>query len=97
MLPQSLYTKCKKSLGYIKNDQSDELNQCLENLPYKLRVELTLHIYEQRYKNITFFYGKTPSFISWMCTLLKPMSFDEHQKIYFEGEEVQDISFLIKG
>ena len=56
-----------------------------------------MYIHESRYKKIQFLNGKTRSFISWICPLLKPYSFVQKQYVYQEGDDVSSIYFLIKG
>ena len=56
-----------------------------------------MYIHEGRYKKIQFLKGKTKSFISWICPLLKPQGFEQNQYIYMEGDDVNKIYFLIKG
>ena len=56
-----------------------------------------MYIHESRYKKIQFLNGKTKSFISWICPLLKPTTFEQNQFIYMEGDDVNNIYFLIKG
>ena len=56
-----------------------------------------MYIHESRYKKIQFLNGKTRSFISWICPLLKPLGFVERQYVYQEGDDVSSIYFLIKG
>lgn len=56
-----------------------------------------MYIHESRYKRINFLKCKTKSFISWICPLLKPLTFEENQYIYMEGDDVHNIYFLIRG
>ena len=96
-LPLDLYIKIKKTMGYeIKKDIHD-LNRFVDELPHKLKIEVSLYIYEQRYSRIKFFKERTASFISWMCPLLKPQYFGTNQYIFYEGDEVKDIQFMIVG
>ena len=37
------------------------------------------------------------SFISWMCPLLKPQFFEINEFVYYEGDEINEIHFLIEG
>ena len=56
-----------------------------------------MYIHESRYKKIRFLKGKTKSFISWICPLMKPNVFEQNQYIYMEGDDINNIYFLIKG
>lgn len=51
----------------------DKLLGFVNDLPEKLRIEVSLYIYEERYTKIKFFkHQKNTSFISWICALLEP-------------------------
>jgi hypothetical protein len=44
----------------------------VDELPHKLKLELSLYIHEQTYRRIDLFRGRTSAFIAWICPLLKP-------------------------
>ena len=73
------------------------MNNFVEDLPHALKVEVSLYIYEERYKKLKFFKDRSATFISWLCPLLKPQSFADDQYIYLEGDDVKHIYFLIEG
>ena len=97
LLPLELYIRLKKAMGYESKKDINEINYFVDSLPHKLKVEVSLHIYEERYNRIKFFKNRTPSFITWMCPLLKPSYIGEHQFIFLEGDDVIDIYFMIRG
>ena len=66
-------------------------------LPHKLKLEVSLFIHEYSYKRINCFQGRSSAFISYVCPLLKPRPYPENQYIFFEGDDVTSIYFLIKG
>lgn len=45
-------------MGYEFKKDNQDLNKWVDELPHKLKVEVSLYIYEQRYKNINFFLDK---------------------------------------
>lgn len=45
-LPLNLYVKIKKSMGYETKRDMNDLHEFMNELPYKLRVELSLYVYE---------------------------------------------------
>ena len=60
-------------MGYEFKKDDQDLNKWVDELPHKLKVEVSIYIFEKRYSKIKFFAEKNaPSFISWMCPLLKP-------------------------
>ena len=62
-LSEELYVKCKRNLAYNQNNEYEEMNKFLDELPQKLKVDVSLFIYEQRYKHIYFFDDKSSSFL----------------------------------
>lgn len=67
-----LFTRLKKSLVYENLKDSNDMNNFVMQLPHKLKIELSLYIYEDRYKKIKFLKYCNPSFISWICLQLRP-------------------------
>ena len=57
-LPLDLFIRIKKSMGYeIKKDIQDH-QKFLDTLPVKLKTEVSLYVYEQRYNKIKLFEGR---------------------------------------
>ena len=96
-LPLELYQRLKQAVKYDFNKDLNDINQFVHDLPHKLKLEVSLYIHEQTYKRIDCFKGRSSAFIAWICPLLKPGPFPENQYIYFEGDDVTNIYFLIKG
>lgn len=71
-LPLDLFIKIKKSMGYESQKQMNDLHNFIQELPHKLKTEVSLYVYEQRYNKIKFFRDRNVSFILWMCPILKP-------------------------
>lgn len=44
----------------------------MEELPYKLKIELAMEIHKKIYRTIEFFKYKEKSFIAWVGPLLRP-------------------------
>ena len=53
-LPLDLYVRLRRNLNYEHEKDFQSINQFLEQLPYKLRIEVSLYIYEERYKRIRY-------------------------------------------
>ena len=96
-LPLELQIKLRKSIGYENKKYLHDINMFIEELPHNLKIIVSLYIYEQRYCKIKFFKNRTPSFISWVCPLLKPQYYTDNQNVYTEGDSVNEIFFLIAG
>jgi hypothetical protein len=76
-LPNELYILCKKNIEFISQNENENhvIMDFLEDLPHQLKLDLSNHIYSSRYKKIKFVQGKSSSFVSWLCPLLKPAYF----------------------
>jgi hypothetical protein len=69
----------------------------MDELPYKLRMELAMEIHKKIYETVTFFKNKDKSFILWVFKLLRSIHFQEQEYIYKEGETVIEVCFLTNG
>lgn len=56
-----------------------------------------MFIHEHTYKRIDCFKGRSSAFIAYICPLLKPRPYPENQYVFFEGDDVTNIYFMIKG
>jgi hypothetical protein len=66
----------------------------LDDLPHKLRVELSMLIHSKMYSSVNFFQKKDRSFLAWISTLLRPTSVEEGKYIYKEGEEITESKLI---
>lgn len=96
-LPLDLYEKLRKSVKYDYSKTQNDVTQFVEDLPHKLKLEISLHIYKKTYQKIEMFRGRSSAFIAWICPLLKPFLSMRNSYIFFEGDEVNSVYFLIKG
>lgn len=97
-MPKEIFNECKKYLEQNQNEEDyKQIQTFIEKLPQNLQIKMTICIHEARYKRIKFFNDKQKAFISWVCPLLKPWTYNSKQYIYREGDEVDNVFFLIKG
>ena len=69
--PLELFVKLKQSLKYNYQDFEDYTN-FVNELPYNLKIEVSLYLHEDTYKTMQFLQDKSMSYIAWICPLLKP-------------------------
>ena len=69
--PLELFVKLKQSLKYNYQDFEDYSN-FVDELPYNLKIEVSLYLHEDTYKTMQFLQDKSMSYITWICPLLKP-------------------------
>lgn len=96
-LPLRLYENVKKSLKLHYKDDIDDLITFVNELPQDLRLEVSLFIYEDTFKQLEFLQNRPVSFITWICPLLRPMILNKDQYVFFEGDDIACIYFLKKG
>lgn len=70
-LPLKLYIRLKKTIGFESKSDMHELHDFLEDLPYKIRTEVSLYVFEERYKKIKYLWNRNINFILWICPLMK--------------------------
>lgn len=84
-------------MKYDYHRDKNDINQFVDELPYKAKLQVSLFIHEDTYKRIDIFRQRSSAFISWICPLLKPGPFPQNTYIYFEGDDVTNVFFIIKG
>lgn len=89
-LSPDLYNRLVRLVKYDHMRQSKDAIKLMEELPHKLRFELSLEIHRKMYESINFFKGKDRSFIVWIATVLRPMNVPECEYIYKEAEEISE-------
>jgi len=83
-----LFKRLIKSIKYDHAKKSRSFVHFMEELPYKLKIELAMDIHKRIYQTISFFKDKDKNFIAWIGTLLRPINVQQDDFIYREGEDV---------
>jgi hypothetical protein len=96
-MPLPLYANLKNSINYSANNDVQDIHDYVEQLPHKLKVEVSKYLYKDLSLRLEFLKGKTPGFIAWICPLFKPVIFEMDKYIYFEGDDVSSVYLLKKG
>jgi hypothetical protein len=89
-----LYKKLVRRVNYDHYNRPDNIDKLMNELPYKMKMELLMAIHSDTYETVTFFKGKNPVFFAWIVYLLRPIHTHEYQYIYREGEQISEIFFL---
>ena len=93
-LPLTLYENTKQSICYQNKTDMDQIMKFIDRLPNDLRVEMSFFVFEKTFQNLSFFKGRSISFIAWICPLLKSLAKSNDQYIFFEEDDVRCIYFL---
>jgi hypothetical protein len=98
-LDQDIFDKVRKVIKYdLSRNQKDKLD-FLQELPNKLRIELSDIIHGNMIKKLFFFRDKKPDFIAFVAPLLKPIKFSQNEYIYklrdtMDGSKKYIIKFI---
>lgn len=57
-IEEELYNKCVKNLRYDHSKKSRDYSAFLNELPYKIKMEVLSHIHRQMYETIIYFQDK---------------------------------------
>ena len=80
-----------------EDNKFKEMQEFIQDLPHKYKIELSAYIYEGTYRNLHFLKDKSGPFIAWFCPLLKGQVRNNHEYIHFEGDDITDMYFFKKG
>jgi Ion channel len=67
-----LFYEMVRSLKYSRVKKSQRIQQFINELPYRLQVELEKEMHFSLYNIVTFFKNKDIAFINWIGLLLRP-------------------------
>jgi Ion channel len=91
------FNKLVKTIKYDHSKKQKDVIKFMEELPHKLKLELSLVMIHKMYSNVRFFEDKDKSFLAWVARLIKPQNAEDNDYIYKEGEEIAEIFFINKG
>ncbi|TNV86814.1 hypothetical protein FGO68_gene1058 [Halteria grandinella] len=96
-LSNDLYSRLIKSITYDFSKTTKDIFHFMEELPYKLKIELAMEIHKSLYETVSFFKGKDKTFIAWVGNTLRPINSADNEIIYKEDDDITEIYFLIHG
>ena len=81
-LDQDIYDKVRKVIKYdLSRNQKDKMN-FLQELPNKLRIELSHIMHDSVIQKMFFFKDQPNDFIAYVAPLLKPVKFSQGDYLY---------------
>lgn len=96
-LDQDIYDKVRKVIKYdLSRNQKDKMN-FLQELPNKLRIELSQIMHDKVIQNLYFFRDQPSDFIAYVAPLLKPVKFSQNDYLYKIGDMIDEMYFVSKG
>jgi hyperpolarization activated cyclic nucleotide-gated potassium channel 2 len=89
-LDGDIYDKVRKVIKYdLSRNQKDKIN-FLQELPNKLRIELSQIIHDNIIKKMHFFSNASPDLIAFVTPLLKPIKFSQNEMLYKIGDTMDE-------
>jgi hypothetical protein len=93
-LEQEIYEKVRKVIKYdLSRNQKDKMN-FLQELPNKLRIELSQIMHDKAIQNLYFFKDQPLDFIAYVAPLLKPVKFSQDDYLYKHGDMIDESNLL---
>lgn len=96
-LEQSIYDKVRKVIKYdLSRNQKDKMI-FLQELPNKLRIELSQIMHDKVIQNFYFFRDQPSDFFAYVAPLLKPVKFSQNDYLYKYQDMIDEMYFVAKG
>ena len=96
-LDQEIYDKVRKVIKYdLSRNQKDKMN-FLQELPNKLRIELSQIMHDSVIQKMYFFKDQPNDFIAYVAPLLKPVKFSQNDYLYKISDMIDEMYFVSKG
>lgn len=93
-LDQDIYDKVRKVIKYdLSRNQKDKMN-FLQELPNKLRIELSKIMHDKLIEKLYFFKDQPPDFIAYVAPLLKPVKFTQNDYLYKISDMIDESKYL---
>lgn len=93
-IDQDIYDKVRKVIKYdLSRNQKDKMN-FLQELPNKLRIELSRIIHDNVIKKMYFFKDQQPDFIAYVAPLLKPIKFSQNDILYKIKDSLDESKYI---
>jgi CRP-like cAMP-binding protein len=96
-LDQNIYDKVRKVIKYdLSKNQKDKMI-FLQELPNKLRIELSQIMHDKVIQNFYFFRDQPSDFFAYVAPLLKPVKFSQNDYLYKCQDMIDEMYFVAKG
>ena len=96
-LNQGIYDKVRKVIKYdLSRNQKDKMI-FLQELPNKLRIELSQIMQDKAIQNLYFFRDQPSDFFAYVAPLLKPVKFSQNDYLYKVQDMIDEMYFIAKG
>ena len=92
-----LYDELRQAIKFDHVRNINSTVNFINELPYRLRIELAAKIHTKIMQNIKFFNNRPKDFIAMIGPMLRPVRVNEGQYVYRSGEPVLEIYFMSKG
>ena len=76
-IDMGLFNRLAKTIRYDHSKKQKDTLQFMEELPYKLKLELAMAIHLKMYSNVKFFKNRDKSFVAWITRLIRPINIED--------------------
>lgn len=92
---EEIYDKVRKVIKYDQSNNQKDIMTFLDELPNKLRIELSKIIHDKLIEKLYFFKDQPPDFIAYVAPLLKPVKFSQNDTLYKISDSIEESKHLI--
>ena len=96
-LPFTLYNNLKQNIKIEFEKNEIEKFEFLDSLPFNIRNDLTMVMYESTIKNHNFFFNQPNNFILFVLPLLKFHKVGKNDILISVGEIIDEMYFILNG
>lgn len=93
-LSEEIYYKARKVIKYDTNRNQKNKMNFMNDLPIKLRIELSQEIQDILIQSLYFFKGHNQEFIAYVSPMLKPSRFMQNDFIHKIGDNLEQSKFI---
>ena len=95
---EELIQNIRNALNFDSNKTDGYLEELYEDLPPGIRMELMMVVHDATFKQHPFFKELgNRCFVSWISSNMKPRMSTPAERLYQEGDEIQEFYFMTKG
>lgn len=95
---EALIQNIRNALNFDSNKTDGYLQELYEDLPPGIRMELMMVVHDSTFNKHPFFKNLGSGYyVTWVSSMMKPRMSTPTQRIYSEGDEIDEFFFMTKG
>lgn len=89
-IDKDVYDKVRKAIKYNQSSNQKDIMSFLDELPNKLRIELSKVIHDKLIEKLYFFKDQPSDFIAYVAPLLKPVKFSQNDSLFKVNDTMEE-------